>query len=180
MARPTKQKKGVSVRHSAEIAALYQKAGVSRKTLCSMFKQYSPATIYRHTIKPIGQKAPFDSRRNNRGRPKIVSMQDRRATLRAIPKLRKPCGSFTSPSVGLEAGVEFKVSNRTVRRILNEPGYHYFQSRKKGLLTQQDLKDKVKFCRKIRHRKLDQTFWNTMISFYLDGKEFEFKTNPLD
>ena len=107
-------------------------------------------------------------------------MQDRRAILRAIPKLRKSCGSFTSPRVGLEAGVEFKVSNRTVRRILNEAGYHYFQSHKKGLLTQQDLKDRVKFCRKIRHRKLDQTFWNKMISFYLDGRGFEFKTNPLD
>ena len=59
MARPTKQKKGVSVRHSAEIAALYQKAGVSRKSLCSIFKQYSPATIYRHAIKPIGQKHPL-------------------------------------------------------------------------------------------------------------------------
>ena len=34
MARPAKQKKGVSVRHSAKIAALYQKAEISRKTLC--------------------------------------------------------------------------------------------------------------------------------------------------
>ena len=57
MVRPTKQKKGVSVGHSAEIADLYLKAGVSRKTLCSMFKQYSPATIYLHAIKPIGQRS---------------------------------------------------------------------------------------------------------------------------
>ena len=60
-----------------------------------------------------------------------------------------------SPQVRLEAGVEFKVSNRTVQRVLNEAGYHYFQSHKKGLLTEQDLKDKVKFCRKARPNFLE-------------------------
>lgn len=59
-----------------------------------------------------------------------------------------------SPRVRLEAGVEFKVSNRTVQRVLNEAGYH-FQSHKKGLLTEQDLKDKVKFCRKARPNSLE-------------------------
>ena len=87
---------------------------------------------------PLGKEASFDARRNNRGRPKIFSMQNRRAILRVIPKLRKSCGSFTSPRVGLEAGVEIKVSNRTVRRVLNEAGYYHFQSRTKGLLTEQD------------------------------------------
>ena len=145
-----------------------------------MLKQYSPATIYRHAIKLIGQKAPFDARRNNRGRPKILSIQDRRAISSAVPILRKSCGSFTSPHVGLEGGVEFRASKRTVRRVLNEAGYHYFQSRKKGLLNEQNLKDSVKFCRKVRDRKLEKTFWNGMISFYLDVKGFQFKKIPLD
>ena len=150
------------------------------KTLCSLLKQCSPATIYRHAIKLIGQKAPFDARRNNRGRPKILPIQDRRAISSVVPILQKSCGSFTSPRVGLEGGVEFKASKRTVRRVLNEAGYHYFQSRKKGLLNEQDLKDSVKFCRKVRDRKLEKTFWNGMISFYLDGKGFQFKKIPLD
>ena len=145
-----------------------------------MLKQYSPATIYRHAIKLIGQKAPFDARRNNRGRPKILSIQDRRAISSAVPILRKSCGSFTSPRVGLEGGVEFRASKRTVRRVLNEAGYHYFQSRKKGLLNEQNLKDSVKFCRKVRDRKLEKTFWNGMILFYLDVKGFQFKKIPLD
>ena len=63
MAKQTKQKKGVSVRKSSEILALYQKAGVSRKTFCSTFKQYSSAVSYRHAIKPIGQKAPFPTKK---------------------------------------------------------------------------------------------------------------------
>ena len=60
-------------------------------------------------IKPIWQNTPFDARRNNKGRPKIISIQDHRVILRAIPKLVKSYGSFTSPRVGLKAGVEVKV-----------------------------------------------------------------------
>ena len=118
------------------IAALYQKAGVSRKIVFPMFKQYSPATIFRHAIKPIGLKTTFDAPWNNEGHPKILSIQDRRAILRAIPKLQKSSGSFTSPYVGPATGVEVKVSNVTVQRVLNEAGYHYFQSCKKRLLTE--------------------------------------------
>ena len=70
-----------------------------------------------------------------------------------------------------------------MQRVLNEVGYHYFQSRQKGLLAEQDIKGRVKFCGIVRHRKRDQTFWNTMISFHLDGKGFkgsELETNSLD
>ena len=164
MAKQTKQKKGVSVRKSSEILALYQKAGVSRKTFCSTFKQYSSAVSYRHAIKPIGQKAPFptkkgtilDCRQNNKGHPKILSIQFLCAILTAISKLCKSCGSFKSPRVEPEARVEVKVSDRTVRRILNEAGYYYyFQYREKGLHIKQDLKGRVKFCRKVTIRKLD-------------------------
>ena len=75
-------------------------------------------------------------------------MQDRRAILRVIPKLRKSCESFTSPRVGLEAGVEFKVSNRTVQRILNEGGYHYFQSHKRRTSHSTGLKGQGELLQK--------------------------------
>ena len=63
---------------------------------------------------------------------------------------------------------------------LNVSGYKYLQSRKKGLLTEADLKAQLKYCRNIKKRNLGQVFWNRGISFYLDGVGFEFKTNPLD
>ncbi len=173
-------KNKVTSRHSAEIAALYQKAGVSGKKLLDMFPQYSKASIYRHARMAIGQDDPKDRRKENKGRPPKLTPHDKRQILRSVPKLRQTDGSFTSPRVAVEAGVGQKVSNRTVRRILNKEGYSYLQSRKKGLLTQQDLKARMIFCRKVRKLKLGQDFWNNNISFYFDGKGFEFKTNPLD
>jgi hypothetical protein len=79
----------------------------------------------------------------------------------------------------LESGVTH-VSNRTIRNILNKEGYHYLRSRKKGLLHAADLKARKKFCQKVRRRKLNQDFWNKGISLYLDGKGFEYKSNPHD
>ena len=170
----------VTVRHSAEMAAMHQKAGRKVIDVCRSFPQYSIASVYRHANKKIGEEAPLNLRTRNRGRPSKFSQQDRRAILRAIPKLRQAVGSFTSPRVALEAGVADKVSNRSVRRVLNANGYRYCRSRKKGLLKPEDLKARISFCKEIRRRKLDQNFWNQQISFYLDGKGFQYKRNPFD
>ena len=43
-----------------------------------------------------------------------------------------------------------------------------------------DLKSRKKFCNKVLRKKLGQNFWNTGISLYLDGKGFEYKSNPRD
>ena len=170
----------VTERHSAEIAALYQKAGVSGANLLELFPQYSKATIYRHAKKTIGQDVPCDKRKHNKGRPSKLTPKDKRRILRSVPKLRITDGSFTSPRIAVEVGVESKVSNRTIRRVLRNDGYSYLRSRKKGLMRKQDLKERMKFCRKVRKLKLGQDFWNHGISFCLDGKGFEFKSNPLD
>ena len=41
------------------------------------------------------------------------------------------------------------VHDRTVRRVLNEYRYHYRQARRKGLLTEKDLKLRMKFAKDI-------------------------------
>ena len=170
----------VTTRQSADMAAYHQKAGVSIKTLVEMFPQYGQATIYRHSQRDITAEPPIDRRKKNKGRSPKVSVRDMRSILRAVPKLRKTDGTFTSPRIAVEAGVETKFSNRTLRRILNKSGYGYRQSRKMGLLSHADHELRVNFCNIIRRMKLDQRFWNEHISFYMDAKGFQFKTNPFD
>lgn len=170
----------VTVKHSAEIAALYQKANVKGEKLLELYPQYSKATIYRHAKKKISDECLFDNRKKNKGRPSKITDQHKRRILRAIPKLRELEGTFTAPRIRLEAGLEGKCSVRTVRRVLNKAGYFYLQSRKKGLMTAKDLKDRVKFCNKVRSLKLGGNFWTNHVSMYLDGKGFQYKTNPLD
>jgi len=170
----------VTTRHSAEMAALHQNAGVKTKRLCELFPQYSRRNIYRHASRPIAEDCPLDLRKKNSGRPPKLTEKDKRNILRAVQKLRVSCGYFTSGKIKVEANLSNKVSNRTIRRVLNNAGYKYLRSRKKGLLKASDLKNRLKFCRMIKKKKLGKTFWTEGISFYLDGKGYEFKTNPND
>ena len=171
--------KQVSMRHSVEMAVLSQKAHVKGKDLLNMYPQYSRATIYRHARKSLS--ADFtDKRKSNKGRPKKINIQHERRILRAVKRLRETDGTFTSPRIALEAGLTTICSNRTVRRVLHKAGYSYLQSRKKGLLSREDLQNRINFCKKIKKHKLDEDFWRNNISFYLDGKGFEWKQNPQD
>ena len=46
-----------------------------------------------------------------------------------------------------ESGVSSEdVSERTVNRLLQREGFHYLQTRKKGLLTKDDMTRRVTFC----------------------------------
>ena len=174
-----KARKYITLEHSCQIRAVYQLSNIRGKQLLKMFPQYSKAQIYIHAKKPLNGEKHFDKRKLNKGRPKKLSAQDSRNIIRTLGKVRKTDGTFTSRRLQLQAGCTH-VSNKTVTRCLNKAGYHYLQSRKKGLLTAQDLKKRLAYCRDIRKRKLTQDYWNNDIAFYLDGVGFEFKTQPLD
>ena len=170
----------VSVRHSAEIAVMYQKCNIKIKEIVKNYPQYSVRSIYRHAKICIGSEPPQDKRKFNKGRPQMLSIREKRHLLRAIKELRIKEGNFTSKRLAVEAGLYNKVCNRTIRKYLNKAGYFYLQARKKGLMSPKDLKRRVKFCRKIIRRKLSMNFWTTGIGFYLDGKGFAYKNNPQD
>ena len=144
--------------------------------LLLLLLQYCKAAIYKHVKKIINGEKVSDDRSLNKGRPRKI-----RSILRTVKRLRKQEGSFTSRRIQIDSGIDSNVvSNRSVRRCLNRHSIYYLQSRKKGLLGEQDLVDRVKFCRKLRRKKLGEEFWKEGLSFYLDGKGFEFKTNPQD
>jgi len=166
--------------HSVAMRLAYQVTGLRGRNLLNQFPQYCKATIYNHCMKtfdkPIKEN---DRRRNNPGRPKILTDRDSRHVIKTLKDLRRTEGSFTSPRVQLVAGLSH-VSNRSVRRVLNNNNYKYCRSRKKGLLTRADLKKRLKFCRKIKKDGYDLQFWRHKISFYFDGTGFVYKQNPKD
>jgi len=172
------KKNKVTLVHSCEMRALHQQAGVSITRLKTMFPMYARRTIQRHAKRAIGDLTL--RRKHAGGRPSKVTEQDRRAILRTVKVLRRTEGAnFTSGRIKVTAGVTH-LSNRTVRRILNQGGYRFLQGRRKGLLTAKDLSKRLKFCKTIRRRNLGLNFWRTGISFYLDAKGFQYKTNPQD
>ena len=104
--------------------------------------------------------------------PKLSSRQ-RRLLLRKIVHLREREGNFTCRRLKEEAGISQRdqVSVRTVSCFLNFEGYHYLQSRKKGLFSTADLKNGLRFARKIK-REYPPDVWTTKIGFYLDATFF--------
>ena len=142
-----KSTKGVSLEDSVKMRVCYRLAGLHGKELLKTFSRYHKATVYKHCKKSISTvKAPEDRRRLKIGKARKLDKRGKRLIKRTILNLRVTVGSFAR--VQLEAGLQH-VSNRAVRRYMNQLGYHYCQSRKKGLMTETDKKLKVAFCRKI-------------------------------
>ena len=165
---------------SVRLRYLHQDKG---KKICELLKMkqfslYSKSNVYLHAKLPI-RSAHNDLRDNNKGRPRLLTERDQRSIVRAIGSLREAEGSFSVKRLRLEAGIDKRISDCTVRRCLNELGYKYLQSRRKGLMSRKDIKIRLRYARKVK-RLLPNDFWTNGISFYLDGTSFTHKRNPCD
>lgn len=172
-------KGSVSKETSIYMRYLYQDKGVKGSKLLEAFPKYSKATIYRHAKLPLHEINSFDKRKQNKGRPRKLTIRDERNLVRELRKCRATIGSFSSSRLRTAAGISPDVSLWSIRRALKRNGYSYLQSRKKGLLNRKDLKRRCRFAQKIR-RLLVDNFWESGISFYFDATSFVHKTNPFD
>ena len=125
----------VTSRQSASMNILHQENGLSIRQIYAKFPQFSLSTVFRHATK-VGHERVKMKRKT--GRPRKVTERDERELLRVLKNLRQTNGCLTSRKLQVEAGLTH-LSNRTVRAILNKHGYKYLQSRRKGLLTNNDL-----------------------------------------
>ena len=153
--------KGLSVRKVAE--------------LCSI----SPASVSR-IAKENGARNCRLKITSKRGRKAKLTERQRRQLIRCVRTLRRREGTFTCKRLMEEAGIDQgQVSLRTVTRYLNSKGYFYLQARKKGLMTVEDHKKRVKFAKDmLRNYRTD--VWKKDMCFFLDGTSLTYKRNPLD
>ena len=77
------------------------------------------------------------------------------------------------------SGLGNKVCDQTVRNLLKKKGYKFLHSRKKGLLKPKDLKERLKFSRKIEGM-FKKNIWTEGISFSLDEVGYQHKYKPVD
>lgn len=133
-----------------------------------------------HTSKTThGSRVGSKHKASRPGRPRKLSMRTERHLIRELLKLRQREGSFSVSRLMTVAGIsKTDFSVRTISNAIGRHGYECLQARKKGLLTPDDLKKRVKFARKMIRRPAD--FWCTDVAFYLDGVSFVYKTNPQD
>ena len=161
---------------SYRLRYLHQDKGVKVCELGKQFKDYSKSNIYLHAKKPM-HTVQSDRLSENKGWPQLLTARYKRNLIQGIHMLRRSIGSFSIWRLKLEAGIDKQISDYTVRRLLNRKGYNYRQSRKKGLLSQKDLKLRVQFARKVK-RLFPDTIQTQGIGFYHDGTSFAHKRNP--
>lgn len=160
---------------SVHLAYLFQDLKLPLTEIYKKYPKIPRSTIKRHVKKKIGTVVT-DKRTFNKGRPKKVSPRDERDIERSLIRLRENNkGNLHSTDIQNDAGMNH-VSNMTVRRVLAAKGYKCTQCRRKGQLSKEDLKIRLRFAR--RCRKLPEDTWTKGISFYLDGTGWVHKANP--
>lgn len=158
----------MSLRAIAEVCKM-SPSSVKRCTECQLHGALGVDEIRRHD-RPT-KRAP--------GRRRTFSSRTERYVIRELGKLRKTEGTFSVPRLMNVTGISpANVTTRTVCNMLHRNGYRFYQARKKGLLSVQDFKDRLKFAKRMIQRP--DTFWCTDVAFYLDGVSFVYKTNPHD
>jgi len=137
----------------------------------------SRATIFRIQKKGVvGLKTA--SRNYSPGRPRKLSKRTERNVVRIFKKLRAENANFTSAHLFENSKLkDFGVSNRTLRRTLNN-GYGSRTARRKRILLPRDIKEQLRFARWITKDK-ERDFWTKEVNFYLDGVSFYYKRNPV-
>ena len=114
-----------------------------------------------------------------RGRRKILTSRDRRKLHRSLIMLRAENPNFTIMDVVKWSGIpQHKANYRTFHREICNLGYAYRPSRKKGILTDKDLKLRREFARS-RLNDCSTDYWTKDVAFYLDGVSFVYKGNPM-
>lgn len=136
--------------------------------------------ISKSTLRPRCHRSKYVRTEECRGRPTKLTTRDQRHLVNALLHLRKTEGNFTANRIMEEAGISTaQVSARTVRRYLNKEGYFLLNTLQKGILTDDDLRKRVAYARRVRSEH-SPTLWTDKIGFYLDGVSFVFKTKPKD
>ena len=141
---------------SVELRIMHQKFGVKLKELLKQYPQYPKTSIYGHSLKLLGELKE-DKRKFGKGRPRKLTEQDERSVIQSLVSLRENIGTFSSRHIQNDCGLQHEVSNDTIRRCLKKHKYGYFQCRKKGLLTKEDLVKRLKFAKKCK--QLPENIW---------------------
>ena len=114
-----------------------------------------------------------------RGRRKALTLRDRRKLNRAVHALRQEDPNFTVMDVVKRSGIaQSKANYRTFLREIRSFGYAFRPSRRKGILTEEDLKLRRDFA-KSRLKECPPDYWSRHVAFYLDGVSFIYKGNPM-
>ena len=76
----------------------------------------------------------------------------------------------------MSAGLQGQASRRTLYREVQRAGYKFLPVARKGLLSAEDRKTRLKFCKAMASKP--DSFWSKSLCFYLDCVSFTHRYNP--
>lgn len=136
----------------------------------------SVRAVYRLLKEPLDDKKQHGiSRRGIGGRRRKVSSRTESLMMRKIPMLRQWNPNWRTSDLMNAVGIEH-VSVRTVQRILNKHGYNFLKARRKGILSAEDTRKRLRYAKVMKGKH--PNFWKEDIAFYFDGVGFIHKTRP--
>ena len=113
-----------------------------------------------------------------------MTVRGKRIVKNEIARLHKLRADFSSIDLQISLNMQNAMSNLTFRRHLKRMGFHYLASRRKGIITEEDKKKRLKFAKAIKKKYKTQEeqleFWRSAISMYTDIVGFEYKRNPYE
>ncbi len=115
-------------------------------------------------------------RKEKAGRKRLISEKHERLLIRKVAKIRDINKNWKTTEIMELAGIPKTISTRTVQRVLHKNGYGYLIARRKGVLSEEDTKKRVRFSKEMLRKGAD--FWKHNIAFYFDGSGFPHKTRP--
>ena len=129
--------------------------------------------------KVCNPKTKENSKPGRPGRPKVLCERSERKLLRTFFKLRRTSPNFSAKDLIVESGLDAtKYCRRTLSRFLNKNGYKLQQARKKGLLSEKDLRICRQYARNMKNvLKKYPNYFTNHVGFYLDGVSFIHKSD---
>ena len=89
----------MDLKTSMKLRILHHECGISCYQLAKRYRrQYSERTIYRHAKRAVDEKDVFDRRKENKGRPKKITMRMERIIIRTLSRLRSRWASLLRKS----------------------------------------------------------------------------------
>ena len=86
-------------------------------------------------------------------------------------KLRSTNPNFSVMDIVQASGIDTNIASyRTFVRYVNKLGYAFYNSRKKGVMTDKDFQKTRMFARTNSKKGIE--YWTKDIAFYLDGASF--------
>ena len=169
-----KQWKKVLLQVISHIRVLHQDYGWRIADIHKLkYPNIARRTISYHANIVTGKEKIEDRRKFNKGRRRLLNDRHGRRLKNTLKSLRRfDSPNFSAVKLSTVCQLNEICSVQTVRRCLKELGYHYLNTRQKGIITKSDKQLRRAFAKKCSNV---EGLWKERISFYYDAATFYHK-----